>query len=112
MRNGLILALDRTGCLQTARWSDVSSVRRRRLAQRQRASVVPMETEAPKVDNDWGLPEIRVHTDTIVCTGQSPPNDHPHVTLKVAKEVVCPYCGTKYRLARNAGTGSAVSVRR
>jgi len=28
LRNGLIMALDRTGCLQTTRWSDVSRMRR------------------------------------------------------------------------------------
>ena len=52
----------------------------------------------PEVRNDGGAHEIRVRTDSFVCSGQAPPNDHPHVSLKLGKDrhVICPYCGTKF----------------
>jgi uncharacterized Zn-finger protein len=37
----------------------------------------------------------------VVCTGQSPPEDHPHVSLRVGRSgrVRCPYCETEFARA-------------
>lgn len=97
--SALVLALDRTGCMQTARWSDVNPSERRHA-----------EHEAPsdglrQVENDEGSKEIRVKGPTVVCAGQAAPNDHPHVSLAFRKGVlaVCPYCGTRFRRALGPG---------
>ena len=98
MRDSFVLALDRTGCLQTARWSDVKRLRRRRRPQTF-SSLSPVPDKPVEVRNDFGLEEIRVSTESVVCTGEAPPQDHPHVTLRIGRDgrATCPYCGTKYR---------------
>lgn len=100
MRNGLVLALDRTGCLQTARWSDVGRSRAQQSAQRQLKPVpAPGPDRVSEIRNDGGLREVPFFGSTVVCTGESPPEDHPHVSLRVGRNgsVTCPYCGTRYR---------------
>lgn len=100
MRSGLVLALDRTGCLQTASWSDVRRSRLRQRGQpRGNAAPVPAPDKALEICNDAGMREIPVFASTVICTGQSPPEDHPHVALRIGQSgrVVCPYCGTVYR---------------
>ena len=100
MRTGLVFALDRMGCLQTARWSDVGS---RHLRQRRKCLPiddlsVAVPDKAPEVRNDSGLREIRIFAPSVVCTGQSSPQDHPHVSLRVGRggRVRCPYCETEF----------------
>ena len=101
MRSGLVLALDRTGCLQTARWNDVGRSRpSQRGSHPLRDSVAPSGHEkTPEIRNDAGLREVPVFASTVVCTGESPPEDHPHVSLRMGQNscVTCPYCGTRYR---------------
>ena len=48
--------------------------------------------------NDQGVPEIKIGTKTFMCTGASPPHDHPHVFLDMGNEEqkVCPYCSTTF----------------
>lgn len=104
MRSGLVLALDRAGCLQTARWSDASRSRSRQNSPTILATASKQPPEkVPEIRNDFGQREIRVSTGTIVCCGESPPEGHPHVSLRIGPtgHVVCPYCGTKYRFRRD-----------
>jgi uncharacterized Zn-finger protein len=93
MRQTLVFALDRTGCLQTARWSDVNPNQWRRVRPE-----APSD-EITQIKNDEGCREIRVNSRTVVCTGQAAPNDHPRVSLALRKGVlaICPYCGTRFR---------------
>lgn len=95
MRSTLVFALDRTGCLQTARWSDVNPNEWRR------AQPGAQSDEIIQIKNDEGSKEIRVNSRTVICGGQAPPNDHPHVSLTFRKGVlaVCPYCNTRFRRA-------------
>jgi uncharacterized Zn-finger protein len=104
MRSGLVLALDRTGCLQTARWSDAGRSRppQRGGSQaqaRDTATLMPASDKVVEIRNDAGLREVPVFASTVVCTGESPPEDHPHVSLRMGQNgcVTCPYCGTRYR---------------
>jgi uncharacterized Zn-finger protein len=100
MRSGLVLALDRTGCLQTARWSDVGRSRARWRTQPQINPLgAPVPDKVAEIRNDAGLREVPVFASTVVCTGESPPEDHPHVALRIGRKacVTCPYCGTRYR---------------
>jgi uncharacterized Zn-finger protein len=100
MRGALVFALDRTGCLQTARWSDVSRnhLRQRRNYQPTSDVSVPVPDKALEVRNDTGLREIRIFAPSVVCAGQSPPQDHPHVSLTFGRggRVKCPYCETEF----------------
>jgi uncharacterized Zn-finger protein len=100
MRDTRIFALDRTGCLQTARWSDtyrdrVSPNGSRRAQKRQSL----LQETIPEINNDAGWREIPVYRHSVVCAGQSAPEDHPHVSLTIGKGglAICPYCGTRYR---------------
>jgi uncharacterized Zn-finger protein len=101
MTNTLILALDRTGCLQTARWSEAN---RGRLSPNgyRRAQKRPtlLRETIPEINNDAGWKEIPIYRRSVVCAGQSAPDDHPHVSLTIGKDgqTMCPYCGTRYRL--------------
>jgi uncharacterized Zn-finger protein len=99
MKQTLVLALDRTGCLQTARWSDVNPSLWRQTVNRGTPDIHP--DEIVRAQNDEGFREIRVSGGTVVCTGQAAPNDHPHVSLALRKGVlaICPYCGTRFRRA-------------
>jgi uncharacterized Zn-finger protein len=100
MRNGLVLALDRMGCLQTARWSDAGRSRARQSTQ-PRLNPVPESgpDRVAEIPNDAGLREVPVFASTVVCTGESPPEGHPHVSLRMGRDgcITCPYCGTRYR---------------
>lgn len=99
MRSGLVLARGGTGCLQTARWSDVGRDRSRQAGQPRHSIAQPGPDAAPEIGNDAGLREVPVFASTVVCTGESPPEDHPHVALRMERNgcVTCPYCGTRYR---------------
>jgi len=99
MRSGLVLALDRTGCLQTARWSDIGRSKRRQSVTKTLATPSDQSPEkVPETRNDFGRREIRVPARTVVCSGESPPEDHPHVSLRIGRSdrVICPYCGTQF----------------
>jgi uncharacterized Zn-finger protein len=52
----------------------------------------------PKFRNDRGATEIRIGAKEFECIGQSPPQDHPHVFLKMGDQdkILCPYCNTLY----------------
>jgi uncharacterized Zn-finger protein len=50
--------------------------------------------------NDRGVPEIWIGVREFKCIGVSPPLDHPHVYINMGKAdaILCPYCGTRFRL--------------
>jgi uncharacterized Zn-finger protein len=54
----------------------------------------------PKLKNDRGVREIRIGAREFECIGAAPPHDHPHVHIDMGSQdtVLCPYCGTRYRI--------------
>ena len=82
MRSGLVLALDRTGRLRTARWSDVSRSGRQISAKPLAATTVPLPKKASEILNDFGQEEIRVSARTVACSSESSPEDRPHASLR------------------------------
>jgi len=96
MMMSLTLARDSHGCLQTNRRA---RFRHGRLSLGLRSGIASQLQESPpEIRNDGGAREIRVRTRSLVCTGQAPPNDHPHVSLRIGKDdrAVCPYCSTEF----------------
>ncbi len=74
-----------------------------------------MESQpVPHFANDDGVKEIRIRVKHFTCIGARPPMDHPHIYLEMgaAKEIVCPYCSTRYvftpKLEHEAEPASAV----
>jgi uncharacterized Zn-finger protein len=53
----------------------------------------------PKFHNEVGAPIVRIGCREFKCIGDKPPQDHPHIYLKMgdACEIVCPYCSTLFR---------------
>ena len=53
----------------------------------------------PKFHNEVGVPIVRIGCREFKCIGDKPPQDHPHIYLKIgdASEIVCPYCSTLFR---------------
>jgi uncharacterized Zn-finger protein len=47
----------------------------------------------PKFHNEVGVPIVRIGCREFKCIGDKPPQDHPHIYLKIgaAGEIVCPY---------------------
>ena len=88
------------GGFQRGSYDDTTLDRPRRL----RPSAWGLDERLPEVCNDTGLREVRVFTHTLACVGQSPPQDHPHITLKIGANgsIVCPYCATKFVFANGA----------
>ena len=62
-----------------------------------------METY-PKFHNEVGVPIVRIGCREFKCIGDKPPQDHPHIYLKMgdASEIVCPYCSTLFRFDPSA----------
>jgi uncharacterized Zn-finger protein len=52
-----------------------------------------------KFRNDHGVREIRIGVTEFKCIGVSPPQDHPHIYIKMseADTILCPYCATQFR---------------
>lgn len=56
---------------------------------------------AQKVSNDNAKKFQYVKDEVVACSGQSAPNDHPLVYLRIEdKKVVCPYCSSVYRMRK------------
>ena len=53
----------------------------------------------PTFHNEVGVPIVRIGCREFKCIGAKPPQDHPHIYLKMgdAREIVCPYCSTLFR---------------
>ena len=63
----------------------------------------------PKFHNEVGVPIVRIGCREFKCIGDKPPQDHPHIYLKIgdASEIVCPYCSTLFRFDPSLGAHQA-----
>jgi uncharacterized Zn-finger protein len=63
----------------------------------------------PKFHDEAGVPIVRIGCREFKCIGDKPPQDHPHIYLKIgaASEIVCPYCSTLFRFDPNLGAHEA-----
>lgn len=52
----------------------------------------------PHFRNDLGVPSIKVGVKKFMCTGASPPFDHPHIFIDMGSdsEAICSYCSTRF----------------
>lgn len=52
----------------------------------------------PHFHNEVGVPQIRIGVREFMCIGALPPLDHPHIFLDLGegRDIVCPYCSTRY----------------
>jgi len=52
----------------------------------------------PHFRNDLGVPSIKVGVKEFMCTGASPPFDHPHIFIDMGSdgEAICAYCSTRF----------------
>jgi uncharacterized Zn-finger protein len=52
----------------------------------------------PHFHNDLGVPSIKVGVKEFMCTGASPPFDHPHIFIDMTSdgEAICSYCSTRF----------------
>ena len=100
MRHALGFAPDGGGCLQRAHRPEIrfGETARYRFFGRDGNAESLASRDTPAIQNDNGYRVIRVSVRAVVCSGQSPPDDHPHVALKIGKgdQVLCPYCGTRF----------------
>jgi uncharacterized Zn-finger protein len=63
----------------------------------------------PTFHNKVGVPIVRIGCREFKCIGDKPPQDHPHIYLKMgdASEIVCPYCSTLFRFDPSLGAHEA-----
>ena len=63
----------------------------------------------PTFHNEVGVPIVRIGCREFKCIGDNPPQDHPHIYLKIgdASEIVCPYCSTLFRFDPSLGAHEA-----
>ena len=63
----------------------------------------------PTFHNEVGVPIVRIGCREFKCIGDKPPQDHPHIYLKIgdASEIVCPYCATLFRFDPSLGANEA-----
>jgi uncharacterized Zn-finger protein len=63
----------------------------------------------PKFHNEVGVPIVRIGCREFKCIGDKPPQDHPHIYLKIGDtgEIVCPYCSTLFRFDPSLGANEA-----
>jgi uncharacterized Zn-finger protein len=63
----------------------------------------------PTFYNEVGVPIVRIGCREFKCIGDIPPQDHPHIYLKMgdASEIVCPYCSTLFRFDPSLGAHEA-----
>ena len=63
----------------------------------------------PHFHNTPGVAVIEIGAQEFMCVGETPPFDHPHVFLDMgdATEIICPYCSTLYRHAKDLAAGDS-----
>lgn len=52
----------------------------------------------PHFHNDPGVATIRIGVKEFMCTGATPPFDHPHIFIDMGDdtEAICSYCSTRF----------------
>ena len=57
-----------------------------------------VDRSIPHFHNDLGVPSIEVGVKEFMCTGASPPFDHPHIFIDMGSgsEAICSYCSTRF----------------
>jgi uncharacterized Zn-finger protein len=57
-----------------------------------------VDRSIPHFHNDFGLASIEVSVKEFMCTGVSPPFDHPHIFIDMGSdgEAICSYCSTRF----------------
>ncbi len=57
-----------------------------------------VDRSIPHFNNDLGVPSIKVGVKEFMCTGASPPFDHPHIFIDMGSdgEAICSYCSTRF----------------
>jgi uncharacterized Zn-finger protein len=57
-----------------------------------------VDRSIPHFHNDFGLASIEVSVKEFMCTGVSPPFDHPHIFVDMGSdgEAICSYCSTRF----------------
>ena len=87
--------------------------RRERVARRSTYGTLYHRMESyPKFHNEVGVPIVLIGCREFKCIGDKPPQDHPHIYLKMgdASEIVCPYCSTLFRFDPSLGAHEADPV--
>src|SRR5271156_341338 len=66
------------------------------------------EHVTPHFHNDPGVPTIRVGVKEFMCTGATPPFDHPHIFIDIGgdSEAICSYCSTRFVYDASLGAHS------
>jgi uncharacterized Zn-finger protein len=61
----------------------------------------------PSDDRTESLGVATVAAPRVACAGDAPPDDHPLIYMAFGdeREVVCPYCSRRYRLADGVPSG-------
>ncbi len=67
------------------------------------------ESKMPHFHNDAGVSTIKTGSKSFMCTGATPPFDHPHIFLDMGSsdETICPYCSTRYEYSPALPPGGA-----
>jgi uncharacterized Zn-finger protein len=62
-----------------------------------------VDRSIPHFHNDLGVPSIRVGVTEFMCTGASPPFDHPHIFIDMGSDIegICSYCSTHFLYSRD-----------
>jgi uncharacterized Zn-finger protein len=70
-----------------------------------RSAVLMVDRSIPHFRNDLGVPTIKVGMTEFMCTGASPPFDHPHIFIDMGSdsEAICSYCSTRFVYDSNLG---------
>ena len=57
-----------------------------------------VDRSIPHFHNDLGVSSIKVSLKEFMCTGVSPPFDHPHIFIDMGSdgESICSYCSTRF----------------
>lgn len=62
----------------------------------------------PHFHNDPGVPTIRIGVKEFMCTGATPPFDHPHIFIDMGDDIeaICSYCSTRFLYDASLGAHS------
>lgn len=77
----------------------------------QEGLLIVADPSIPHFHNDLGVQTIKVRVKEFMCTGATPPLDHPHIFIDMGSddEAICAYCSTCF--VYDAVLGSVCSPR-